>query len=62
MRRIGVVLLDYEHYTADSGDFDPSDVEALVLECTVLPQLRPVLRTITSVPLFDAMTYTAAVV
>ena len=25
MRRIGIVLLDYEHYTADSGDFDPSE-------------------------------------
>jgi hypothetical protein len=39
----------------------PAGVEALILECTILPQLRPLLRTVTDVPLFDAMTYTAAV-
>ncbi len=38
-----------------SGELE--GVEALVLECTVLPQLRPQLRELTSVPIFDVLSY-----
>ncbi|MGW4126095.1 hypothetical protein [Nocardia sp. NPDC004711] len=36
------------------------DVEALILECGVLPELRPALRTLTPIPIFDAKSYVCA--
>ena len=56
MGRVGDALVEYLRGQLTDGDL--VDVEALVLECTVLPQLRPRLREVTSLPILDAMTYT----
>lgn len=37
-------------------------VEALVLECSVMPQLRPILREITALPIYDVKTYAMSVI